>query len=163
MHSQLTRAPPEEEEVKTVFLATLQERLRKMCAIIDFRTSTIDQVIDRVMEMDKNSSWLTMGALQQALPTKEDLWFCQKVQCTTCLNLGHSTIECTMRSQCMLCHSRSHTMDRYEYNRLNRQAAPVRHIEPRNDQEDKEEQFRRDDRNRPIQDVQYIDRRDNYD
>ena len=139
MHSQLTRAPPE-EEAKAVFLVALWE-LRTVCAVIDFRTNTIDQVIDRVMEMDKTSSWLTMGALQRTLPTEEDLRFRRTVQCTTCLNPGHSTIECTMRSQCMLCHSRSHTMDRYEYNLLNRQAALVQHIKTRNNREDEEERF----------------------
>ena len=41
MHSQLTRAPPE-EEAKAVFLAALREPLRTMCAVIDFQTSTVD-------------------------------------------------------------------------------------------------------------------------
>ena len=74
MHSQLTRAPPK-AEVKAVFLAALREPLRTMCAVIDFRTNTIDQVIDQVMDMDKNSSWRTMGALRRPLPTEEDLRF----------------------------------------------------------------------------------------
>ena len=74
MHSQLTRASSE-EEAKAIFLATLREPLRIVCAVIDFKTSMIDQVIDRVMDMEKTSSSLTMGALQQALPTKENLWF----------------------------------------------------------------------------------------
>ena len=124
MHSQLTRAPPE-EEAKTIILASLREPLRTVCAVIDFQTSTIDQVIAWVMEMDKNSSWLTMGALQRALPTEEDLRFRQVVQCTMCLNPDHSMVECTMRTQCMLCHSRSHTMEPCEYNLLNQQATPV--------------------------------------
>ena len=131
MHNQLTRALPE-QEVKAIFLATLREPLQTMCAVIDFQTSTIDQVIDRVMEMDKSSSWLTMEALQWALPTKEDLRFRQVVQCTMCLlTPGHSTVECTMRTQCMVCHSRSHTMDRCEYNLLNREVTPVRTLNPR--------------------------------
>ena len=54
-------------------------------------------------------------------------------------------------------------MDRYEYNLLNRQATPVRHIETWNDQEDKEESFRRDDHYRPVQEVRYSDKRDDYD
>ena len=45
MHSQLSRAPPE-EETKAIFLAALREPLRTVCTVIDFRTSTIDQVID---------------------------------------------------------------------------------------------------------------------
>ena len=74
MHNQLTRAPPEKEP-KAVFLAALGEPLRIVCAIIDFLTRTIDQVIDWVMDMEKTSSWLTMGALQRALSTEEDLQF----------------------------------------------------------------------------------------
>ena len=74
MHNQLTRVPLE-GEAKAIFLAALWEPLCTMCTVIDFQTNTIDQVIDRVMDMEKTSSSLTMGALQQALPTKENLWF----------------------------------------------------------------------------------------
>ena len=63
MHNQLTRAPPE-AEAKAIFLAILPEPLGIVCAVIDFQTSMIDQVIDRVMDMEKTSSWLTMVALQ---------------------------------------------------------------------------------------------------
>ena len=31
-----------------------------MCGVLDFRTSTVDQVIDRVLEMDKNSSVMSL-------------------------------------------------------------------------------------------------------
>ena len=124
LHSQLMRAPPE-DEAKAVFLAALREPLRTMCAVLDFQTCTINQVINQVLEMDKNSSLMLMGDLQRALPKDEDLRFRHVVQCTTCLNPDHSTIECTMRTHCMLCHSRSHTMDQCEYNFLNRQASPV--------------------------------------
>ena len=54
-------------------------------------------------------------------------------------------------------------MDHYEYNLLNWQAAPVQHIETRNDREDEEERFRRNDRYRLLQDIRYSDRQDNYD
>ena len=98
MHSQLSRAPPE-EETKAIFLAALREPLRTVCTVIEFRTSTIDQVIDQVREMEKSNSWLAMEALQRALPTDEDLRFRQVIQFTTCLNVGNSALECTMRSQ----------------------------------------------------------------
>ena len=137
LHSQLTRAPPE-DEAKAMFLAGLREPLRTMCGVLDYRTSSMDQVIDRVLEMDKNNSFMSLGALHRALPKEEDLRFRQALQCTTCLNSGHSTVDCTMRTQCMICHSRAHTTDRCEYNLLNRQAAPVRHIEPRHGQESEE-------------------------
>ena len=74
LHNQLTRGPPE-DEVKAVFLAALREPLRTMCVVLDFQTNTMDQVIDRVLEMDKRSSLMSMGALQRAFPKEEDLRF----------------------------------------------------------------------------------------
>ena len=59
LHTQLTQAPPE-DEAKAVFLVALREPLRTMCGLLDFRTSTVDQVIDRVLEMDKNSSFMSL-------------------------------------------------------------------------------------------------------
>ena len=97
LHSQLTRAPSE-DEAKAIFLAALQEPLQTMCVVLDFRTSIIDQVIDHVLEMDKNNTLMSMGALQRALPKEEELRFRQAVQCTTCLKTSHSTLECTMRT-----------------------------------------------------------------
>ena len=76
LHRQLTRAPPE-DEAKAVFLDTLREPLRTMCVVLDFQTSTMDQVIDRVLEMDKRSSFMSLGALHRALPKEEDLRFRQ--------------------------------------------------------------------------------------
>ena len=143
LHRQLTSAPLE-DEAKAVYLAALRESLRTMCVVVDFRTNTIDQVVDRVLEKDKNNTLMSMGALQQALPKEEDLRFCQAMQCTTCRNPGHSTLECTMRTCCMLYHSRSHSMDRCEYNFLNRQATTVRHIRPRNEQRLEEKWFWRE-------------------
>ena len=139
-------------------MAALREPLRTMCVVLDFRNNTMDQVIDRVLEMDKHSSFMSLGALHRALPKEEDLRFRHALQCT-CLNSGHSTVDCTMRTQCMICHSRAHTTDRCEYNLLNRQAAPVRHIEPRHGQESEEERFERDNRYRPERGDRYIDRR----
>ena len=109
--------------------------------------------------MDKHNSLMSMGALQRALPKDKDLRFRQAVQCTTCLNLYHSIVDCTMRTHCMICHLRSHTMDRCEYNLLNRQATPVQYIEPPNGQEPDEERFRREDRYRLERSDRYNDRR----
>ena len=52
LHRQLTRAPPE-DEAEAVFLAALREPLWTMLAVLDFRTSTIDEVIDWVLDMDR--------------------------------------------------------------------------------------------------------------
>ena len=109
--------------MKAIFLAAFREPRQTMLAMLDFRINPIDQVIDRVLEMDKNSNYMWMGTLQRALSKEEDIRFLQEMQCITCLNLGHSTLECTMRTQCMPCHYRSHTKD--WYNLLNRQTALV--------------------------------------
>ena len=103
-----------------------------MLVVLDFRTSTVDKVIDRVLEMDRaqNGNYIAMGALQRALPWEEELRFRQGVQYTMCLNTDHSTVECTMRTQCLFCHSKTHTMDWCEYNLLNQQATSVKQIEP---------------------------------
>ena len=48
-----------------------------MLVVLDFRTSTIDEVTDRVPDMDRaqNGNYMAMGALQCALPRKEELRF----------------------------------------------------------------------------------------
>ena len=51
-----------------------------------FSDNTINQVVDRILEMNKNSSLMSMGALQRALSKDEDLQFRQAMQLTTCLN-----------------------------------------------------------------------------
>ena len=68
-----------------------------------------------------------------------------------------------MRSQCLLCHSINHTMERCDYNLLNRPAPLVQQIKPRSNQEEEEERWRREERYRPVQDVRYSDKKDAYD
>ena len=65
LHSELTRTRSV-EETKAVFLDTLREPLRTMLTVFDLWTSTIDEVVDRVLEMDRaqNSNHMAMGALQ---------------------------------------------------------------------------------------------------
>ena len=48
-----------------------------MLAVLDFRMSTIDEVIDRVFDMDsaQNGNCMAMGTLQRALPKEEELRF----------------------------------------------------------------------------------------
>ena len=46
-----------------------------------------------------------MTSLQNALPTTEETWFRQAVQCTTYLNPDHSTLKCTLRTHYPICHS----------------------------------------------------------
>ena len=146
--AQTTQRAPPEEDVKEIFLATLREPLRTTLVVLDFKTSTIDQVIYRVLDMDRaqNGNHLSMRALQQALSTKEDLRFRLGIQCTTCLNPGHSSLECTMRMHCALCHSKAHTIEWCQYNILNRQVALVTQIEPHEERQPEEDRFRREDR-----------------
>ena len=70
-----------------------------------------------------------MTSLQDALPTTEKTRFKQAVQCTTCLNPGHSALECTLRMHCLICHSRAHTLELCEYNLLNKNTVTIRQIE----------------------------------
>ena len=74
LHSQLTRAPSE-DGAKAIFFVAPREPLRTMLAILDFQTNTIDQVIYRVLEMDRaqNNNYMAMGALQRVLPREKDL------------------------------------------------------------------------------------------
>ena len=46
-----------------------------MLVVLDFWTSTIDEVIDRVRDMDRalNEDYTVTGALQCTLPREEDL------------------------------------------------------------------------------------------
>ena len=163
LHSQLTRAPRKMRRMQ--YFWPHSKNPSKQCAHYWIsRPILLIKSLIMYWKWDKNSSLMSMGALQGALPKEEDLRFSQAVQCTTCLNSGHSAVDCTMRTQCMIFHSRAHTTDRCEYNLLNRQAAPVRHIEPRNGQDPEEERFRRDDRDRRERGDRYVDRLcDDYD
>ena len=52
LRKKLTR-PPSEKDLKETFLTTLQEPLRSTLAVLDFKVDTLEQVIDRVLNMDK--------------------------------------------------------------------------------------------------------------
>ena len=111
--------------------------------MFDFKDQSHEQVIDKAL-MDKtqtNNSLSVVSSqrslqtleeirLQRTLPTDEDLWFRQAIQCTTCLNLGHSTVECTLRTHFPIWHSKAHTIDQCKYNFLNKVSALVRQIQP---------------------------------
>ena len=82
--------------------------------MFDFKSQSIDQLIDKALAMDRTHTCkisMNMFALHTNLPTIEELHFCQAVQCTTCLNTGHSTIECNFRTHCMICHSKTHSAE----------------------------------------------------
>ena len=128
LRRQLTRSPTP-EELTDIFLTGLREPLRTTLQLMDLSGQPIEEVIRRVLRLDSAQS-MSMSSLQEALPTTEETRFRQAIQCTTCLNPGHSALECTLRTHCPICHSRAHTLELCEYNLLNRNAASVRQIEP---------------------------------
>ena len=77
----------------------------------------------------KSKPTINMIALTNNLPSLEELRFRQAVQCTTCVNTGHSTVECSLRTHCTICHSKAHSVDQCEYNLLNKSTATVRQIQ----------------------------------
>ena len=137
LRRQLTRQP-QEDDVKGTFLSALRERLRTTLAVFDFKERSLEQVIDKALLMDKMQTCnnMSMMSLQKSLPTTKELRFQQAIQCTTCLNPGHSTVECTLRTHCPICHSKAHTIDQCEYNLLNKATTSVRRIEPQDDTPD---------------------------
>ena len=120
-------------------MEAIRERLRTTFAMFHFRNQSINQVIDKAISMDrnpKNKKSMDMLELHHTLPTLEELQFRQAVQCTTCLNIGHSTIECSLRTQCTICHSKAHSVEQCEYNFLNKATMLVRQIYPENRYQD---------------------------
>ena len=123
MRRQLARQPPE-EDVKETSLSALREPLRTTLAVFNFKEQSLEQVIDKALLMEKTQTSNSMSMLSD-LPTTEELRFRQAIQCTTCFNLWHYTIECTLRTRCPICHSKTHTIDHCEYNLLNKETILV--------------------------------------
>ena len=120
--------------ITDTFLSSLREPLRMTLTLTNFANQTIEQVIARVLALDRTqqSTTFSMSSLQSTLP-QEDNRFRQALQCTVCSGSSHLALECPHRPQCLICQSRSHTIEQCEYNMLNRTTtAPVRQIEPRN-------------------------------
>ena len=110
---QISRPIPD-QELKDIFLEAIREPLRTTIAVFDFQNQSIDQVIDKEISMDRNpkkKKSMDMLALHHTLPTLEELQFQQAVQCTTCLNTGYSTIECSLHIHCTICHSKVHSVE----------------------------------------------------
>ena len=114
LRKQLTHSPTPKELIE-IFLTELREPLRTTLQLMDLSGQPIEEVIRRVLRLDSAHS-MSMASLQEALPTTEEKRFKQEIQCTTCLNPGHSALECTFRMHCPICHSRAHTLELFEYN-----------------------------------------------
>ena len=119
---------------------------------VRFQRATLEQVIDKTLLMDKtqNGHNMSMMALLKSLPTIEELRFRQAMQCMTYLNPGYSTVKCTLKTQCPICHSKAHTIDQCDYNMLNKAATSVRRIEPEDDtlEDQTRSQYREEDTSR---------------
>ena len=163
------------QHIPDTFLSSLREPLRTTLALTNFANQTIEQVIARVLALDRtqHGAAFSMTSLQNALP-QEDNRFRQALQCTVCSGSGHLALECPHRPQCPICQSRSHTVEQCEYNMLNRTTtAPVRQIEPRNtySRQDERHSYRDQDNDRPRSpdrrcrddDYRRDDRHDRYD
>ena len=128
LQKQLTRSPTPEELTET-FLTALRETLPMTLAVVDLTGKGIEDIIRRFLLLDSAQS-MSMNIRQRVLQTEEDTRFHQAIQCSTCVNLNHSSLECTLRCHCPIYHSRAHTLELCEYNLLNRNTGPVRQIEP---------------------------------
>ena len=122
LRKQLTRSPTM-EELTELFLTKLWEPLRITLAVADLTGKPIEDVISRVLRLDSAQS-MSMTSLQCALLDEEETSFRKAVQCTTCPNPRHSSLECTLRTLPHL------PLELYEYNLLNWNTVPVWQIEP---------------------------------
>ena len=78
---QISKTIPD-EELKDIFLEAIREPLRTTLALFDFRYQSIDQVIDKTLDMDQthtNKISMNMSVLHDYLPIMEKLWFRQAV------------------------------------------------------------------------------------
>ena len=123
----LLDTPPTEDIRKRHFLKALKEPLWSSFALLDFTTVPVTEVINRALNLDHQNIGSSL-ALSRGLagtstqPTAEETQFRQAIQCTRCLQFGHSNVECTQ--QCSLCQSRTHDTPTCEYNLLARRNGP---------------------------------------
>ena len=160
----LERAPTEDEAHET-FLTALRRPIRTTLNNTNVKGETADMVTERALnlELDEKEETFSMSSLRQTLPPDEELHFRQAIQCTICLNSGHSAVDCNMRIHCPICHSKTHTVEQCEYNMLNRLTAVVRSVDTerpprRNDQRRQSERPKYTDRNKH-EERQYLNHR----
>ena len=73
------------QHIPDTFLSNLWEPLQMILALTNFANQTIEQVIARVLALDRtqHNTTFSMSSLQNALP-QEDNRFCQALQCMVC-------------------------------------------------------------------------------
>ena len=119
----LTRSSTQEELTET-FLTAFREPLDTDLAVVDLTGKPIEHVMSRVLRLD-NAHSMSMTTLQRVFRVEEETRVRQAVQCTTCLNPDHFSLDCTLRTRCPICHSKTHTIDHCEYNLLNKETILV--------------------------------------
>ena len=106
----LERAPTDDDARET-FLAALRQPIRTTLNNSSVKGETTDMFIERALQLELDEEEDT----GQELPQDEERHFRQAIQCTICLNAGHSAVDCNMRIYCPICHSKAHTIEQFEY------------------------------------------------
>jgi hypothetical protein len=117
--------PPAEEIQKRQFLKALREPLRSSFLMVDVSTVPLTEIVNRALTLDHQQLGLGLSQFRSIAPSPKakEKAFQQAVQCTLCLQYGHSNVECVQR--CALCQARTHTMVTCEYNLLARRNTPA--------------------------------------
>jgi hypothetical protein len=111
---------PTEEMQKWQFLKALKELLHSSFALLDFSNIPLTEVFNRVLNLYHQQLEIGLSQVRAPAPISktEEKSFQQGIQCTICLQFGHSNVECTQR--CALCQAWTHTTATCEYNLLAR-------------------------------------------
>jgi hypothetical protein len=122
---------PAEEIQKRQFLKALRDPLRSAFAFIDASTVTLTEIVNRALNLDHQQLGHGLSQFRTIAPSPkaEEKAFQQAVQCTLCLQFGHTNVDCVQHYA--LCQARSHTTATCEYNLLARRNAPaVQAVQP---------------------------------
>jgi hypothetical protein len=116
---------PVEEIQKRQFLKALREPLRSAFALMDASTVLLTDIVNRALNLDHQQLGLGLSQFRAMAPSPkaEEKAFQQAIQCTLCLQFGHSNVDCVQR--CALCQAQMHTTATYKYNLLARRNAPA--------------------------------------
>jgi hypothetical protein len=130
VQARLDTAPTEEIQ-KRQFLKALRDPLQSAFAFIDASTVTLTEIVNRALNLDHQQLGHGLSQFRTIAPSPkaEEKAFQQAVQCTLCLQFGHTNVDCVQR--CALCQARSHTTATCEYNLLAWRNAPaVQTVQP---------------------------------
>jgi hypothetical protein len=88
--------PPIEEIQKRQFLKALREPLRSSFAMVDISIVPLTEIVNRALNLDHQQLGLGLSQFRSIAPSPkaEERASQQAVQCTVCLQFGHSNVEC---------------------------------------------------------------------